>query len=210
MRTVGIVVAAGAGARFGRPKQFEVLDGERLVDRAVRATARACDAVVVVLPPGCAWDGPPVAAAVAGGSTRSESVRAGLVAAGDADRVLVHDAARPLASDELFRAVLDAIGAADGAVPGVPVGDTVKRVRGRQVVATLPRDELVAVQTPQAFRGPILRAAHAGGGDATDDAALVEAIGGTVVVVTGEPANFKVTSPEDLERAARVLESPLP
>jgi len=210
VRTVGIVVAAGAGARFGRPKQFEVLGEERLVDRAVRATDRACDAVVVVLPAGCTWDGLPVMAAVAGGATRSESVRAGLAAAGDADRVVVHDAARPLAGDELFRSVLDALDLADGAVPGVPVGDTVKRVHGREVVATLPREELVAVQTPQAFRGPVLRAAHAEGGDATDDAALVEAIGGRVVVVPGDPANFKVTSPEDLDRAARLLASTRP
>ncbi len=205
MRSVGIVVAGGAGARFGGPKQFQTVAGQRLVDRAVLAAARACDAVVLVLPAGTAWDGPPVDAVVAGGATRAESVRAGLAAAGDADVVVVHDAARPLASDALFAAVLAATEHADGAVPGLPVGDTIKRVQGSRVVSTLPRDELVAVQTPQAFRADVLRAAHANRAEATDDAALVEAIGGTVVVVPGEPTNFKVTEPDDLERAARVL-----
>jgi 2-C-methyl-D-erythritol 4-phosphate cytidylyltransferase len=208
VQRIGIVVAAGRGARFGRPKQFERIGDERLVDRAVRIVGRFCDGVVVVLPPGVGWDGPPVLAAVAGGATRSESVRAGLAVVGpDAEIVLVHDAARPLAGDAVFRAVLAGLDHADGAVPGVPVGDTIKRVQGSRVVATLPRDELVAVQTPQAFRAAALRAAHAAGADGTDDAALVEANGGTVVVVAGDPTNFKVTGPDDLERAARLLDA---
>lgn len=212
MRTVGIVVAGGSGARFGGPKQFQSLGGERMVDRSVRAAAQACAAVVLVLPASVEWDGPPVDAVVAGGPTRSASVRAGLAAVGDdVEVVVVHDAARPLASARLFGAVIEAVatadGAADGAVPGLPVGDTIKRVQGSRVVDTLRRDELVAVQTPQAFRADVLRRAHASGGDATDDAALVEAVGGTVVVVPGEPANFKVTDLADLERAERLLEA---
>jgi len=118
----------------------------------------------------------------------------------------VHDAARPLASPRLFDAVVDAVRAgADGAVPALPVPDTLKRVEGSDVVETLDRSALVAVQTPQAFRADALRAAHAADGDATDDAALVEANGGTVVVVAGDPRNLKVTSPDDLAVGAALL-----
>lgn len=166
-----------------------------------------CDGVVVVLPPGVEWDGPPVAAAVAGGATRSESVRAGLAALPpSAGVVVVHDAARPLASDSLFASVVAAVEAgADGAVPGLPVVDTLKRVEGGRIIETVDREALVAVQTPQAFRADVLRAAHEAAGDATDDAALVEAAGGTVVVVPGELHNLKLTTPDDLARAAWVM-----
>ncbi len=189
MDTCGIVVAAGSGSRFGVPKQFETVAGARLVDRAVDAVADACDDVVLVLPAGVAWDGRPVAASVPGGSTRSASVRAGLDAvAGSAAVVVVHDAARPLAPPALFEAVIEAVRAgADAAVPGLPISDTVKRVDGDHVVETIARDSLVTVQTPQAFRTDALRAAHTAGGEATDDAALVEAAGGRVVVVPGDP-----------------------
>ena len=172
------------------------------------AAASSCDGVVVVLPPGCAWDGPPVEVAAPGGASRSESVRAGLAAVpATAGIVVVHDAARPLASPALFAAVVAAVRAgADGAVPGLPVVDTLKRVDGERVVETVPRQTLVAVQTPQAFRAGALRAAHAADADATDDAALVEAAGGTVVVVPGEPDNLKVTTPHDLARAAFLIQ----
>lgn len=205
-----VVVAAGRGDRFGAAKQFLELDGTRLVDRAVAACAAVSDTVVVVLPADARWVGPPVAAAVPGGATRSQSVRAGLAALEavdpDVDVVLVHDAARPLASRDLFDAVIAAVRAgADAVVPGVPVADTLKRVDGDRVIETVERDTLVAVQTPQGFRPAALRAAHATEGDATDDAALVEAAGGTVVWVPGEATNFKVTEPTDLERATAVL-----
>jgi 2-C-methyl-D-erythritol 4-phosphate cytidylyltransferase len=202
-----VVVAAGRGDRFGAAKQFAAVGGARLVDRAVDACRAVCDEVVVVVPAGTEWAGSPVDAVVPGGAARSDSVRAGLGALRcDADIVIVHDAARPLASRALFDAVIDAVRAgADAAVPGVVVTDTLKRVDGTRVVETVDRDGLVAVQTPQAFRAEALRAAHAGGGDATDDAALVEAAGGTVVVVPGEVTNFKVTEPADLERAAALL-----
>lgn len=146
-------------------------------------------------------------ATVAGGDSRSESVRAGLAAVADAaEIVVVHDAARPLAPPSLFDAVIAAVRAgADGAVPALPVADTVKEVDGEQVVATLRRERLVAVQTPQAFRAERLRAAHAAGGGATDDAALVEAGGGRVVVVPGDPDNVKITTPRDLAWAEWVL-----
>ena len=201
-----IVVAAGRGDRFGAPKQFLELAGTRLVDRAVDACVDACDAVVVVLPADVAWDGRPVHAAVAGGATRSDSVRAGLAALpATVDVVVVHDAARPLASRALFDAVIDAVrSGADAAVPALPVPDTLKRVDGTRVTETVPRDDLVAVQTPQAFRVDALRVAHATDASATDDAALVEQRGGCVVVVPGDVANFKITSPRDLELAAAV------
>lgn len=207
MSTWGVVVAGGTGTRFGTAKQFESIAGTRLVDRAVETTAAACDEVVVVLPDAFRWDGPPVAAAVVGGATRSASVRAGLAAvAPSATIVVVHDAARPLASPALFEAVIGAVRrGADAAVPAVPVPDTVKRVDGDEVVETVARDELVVVQTPQAFRADALRAAHTGGADATDDAALIEAADGRVVIVPGERANLKVTTPADLVMAAAIL-----
>jgi 2-C-methyl-D-erythritol 4-phosphate cytidylyltransferase len=205
----GIVVAGGHGTRFGAPKQFERLGVARVVDRAVLRTAAACDAVVVVVPPGIRWDGMPVAAVVAGGAHRSDSVRAGLAAVpDDADIVVVHDAARPLATPALFESVIAAVGRGfDAAVPGVPVPDTLKRVDGDRVVETVVRDGLVAVQTPQAFRTEALRAAHAAGGDATDDAALVEAAGGSAVVVPGDPRNVKVTTTDDLVVAEALLDA---
>jgi len=200
----GIVVAAGSGSRFGARKQFASLRGAPLVHHAVGAALASCDAVVAVLPDGFVWDGPEVAATVVGGATRSDSVRAGLAALPDsAGIVVVHDAARPLAPRDLFHRVIEAVRVgADGAVPGIPVADTLKRVEGDIVIETLRRDDLVAVQTPQAFRAEALRKAHAGAGEATDDAALVEADGGRVVVVAGDPRNFKVTTALDLETAA--------
>ena len=125
----------------------------------------------------------------------------------DADVICVHDAARPLATERLFRLVIAAVAnGADAAIPGVPVADTIKVVDADgAVVATPDRATLVAVQTPQAFRASVLRAAHATGGDATDDAALVEKAGGRVVVVDGEPSNRKITLPDDLEWAREML-----
>jgi 2-C-methyl-D-erythritol 4-phosphate cytidylyltransferase len=153
--------------------------------------------VVLVVPPGTL----PGADAVEGGPTRSASVRRGLAAVpASADIVVVHDGARPFASPALFQAVVDAVAdGADGAVPALPVTDTIKRVApGGVVQETLDRAGLVTVQTPQAFAAVVLRAAHAAGAEATDDAALVEAAGGRVVAVPGEAANRKLTVPADL------------
>jgi 2-C-methyl-D-erythritol 4-phosphate cytidylyltransferase len=126
---------------------------------------------------------------------------------GDADVVVVHDAARPLASVQLFERVVEAVAAgADGAVPALPVPDTVKRVEHDRVVETVPREGLVGVQTPQAFRADALRAAHEVGGVDTDDAALVEANGGTVRIVEGERRNLKLTLPDDLALARALLD----
>ncbi len=145
---------------------------------------------------------------VAGGDSRSDSVRAGLkMVPDDAAIICIHDAARPLASERLFRRVIEAVvNGADAAIPGVAVSDTIKIVdHSRRVVDTPDRSTLVAVQTPQAFRAAVLRAAHAAGGEATDDAALVEAIGGLVVVVEGESNNRKITHPDDLDWARQVV-----
>ncbi|HEX7276683.1 MAG TPA: 2-C-methyl-D-erythritol 4-phosphate cytidylyltransferase [Acidimicrobiales bacterium] len=197
-----IVVAAGRGSRFGGPKQFAELEGRRVVDWALVASRSVADGVVLVVPQAHLDDEAPAAdVVVAGGATRSESVRAGLgaVPAG-ADVVIVHDAARPFAAPALFEAVVASVReGADAAIPGVAIADTVKRVVNGRVVGTLDRDELVAVQTPQAFAADVLRRAHAGGGEATDDAALVEAAGGRVMVVPGDPANTKITLRTDLE-----------
>jgi 2-C-methyl-D-erythritol 4-phosphate cytidylyltransferase len=202
VRVWAVVVAAGRGDRFGGPKQYEALAGRRVVDWALEAAAARAEGVVLVVPPERAGDVEPVATAVvAGAATRSGSVRAGLAAVAEsADVVLVHDAARPLAPPELFDAVLAAVAdGADGAVPGLPVTDTVKRVGpDGAVLETLDRRSLVSVQTPQAFRAEALRAAHAAGGEASDDAALVEAAGGRVVVVPGAVAAAKVTERGDL------------
>jgi 2-C-methyl-D-erythritol 4-phosphate cytidylyltransferase len=204
-----IVVAGGGGRRFGGPKQFEDLHGRRVLDWSLAAAAAACDGVVPVVPADRLAD-EPAPGAVAGGATRSGSVRAGLAAVpGDAEIVVVHDAARPLAGAELFRRAVAAVRAgADAAVPGVPVADTVKRVEDGRVVETVDRSRLVAVQTPQAFRAAALRRAHAGDPEATDDAGLVEAMGGTVAVVEGDPRNFKLTSPDDLVVARALLAGP--
>jgi 2-C-methyl-D-erythritol 4-phosphate cytidylyltransferase len=205
----GIVVAAGRGDRFGAVKQFCDLAGTRVVDRSVAAASSVCDGVVVVVPPATKWDGAPVAASVAGGRTRSASVRAGLDAVPhEAEVVVVHDAARPLATAALFHAVIHAVReGADGAVPGVPVGDTVKQVDGTRVVGTLDREQLIAVQTPQAFRAHQLRAAHVDARDATDDAALLELMGARVVFVPGDTTNIKITTPSDLLVARVLLEA---
>ncbi len=202
-----IVVAAGEGSRFGGPKQCEPLGNQRVMDHAVDAARTGADGVVVVIPEGADWVWPKTYT-TPGAATRSGSVRAGLtLVPDDADVVVVHDAARPLATPALFDAVIAAVrSGADGALPGVAVADTVKEVHNGVVVATLPRDRLVAAQTPQAFSAVALRAAHARMPEGTDDAAVIEAAGGRVVVVPGEPDNFKITTPADLARATRVGE----
>lgn len=195
-----IVVGAGSGHRYGKPKQYESLHGRRVIDVSRDVAADASDGVVVVVRPQDA----DTEQAVAGGATRGESVRAGLDAVPmEATIICVHDAARPLASAELYRRVVAAVeDGADGAIPGLAVTDTIKVVRDGAVIDTPDRSTLVAVQTPQAFRADVLRAAHrrahTAGLDATDDAGVVEAAGGRVVVVEGDARNRKITSPEDL------------
>jgi 2-C-methyl-D-erythritol 4-phosphate cytidylyltransferase len=207
-----VVVAAGAGARFGGAKQYEQLGDRRVVDWAVAdagsVTAGPSGGVVLVVPSERLDDPEPgVDTVVAGGATRSASVRAGLAAVpAGADVVVVHDAARPFAGAELFQGVVRAVElGADAAIPGLAVSDTIKRVEHGEVRETIDRADLVAAQTPQAFRTEVLVRAHEGQPEATDDAALVEALGGRVAVVAGRVENVKITTPDDLERARRVV-----
>ena len=195
-----IVVAAGSGARFGGPKQFSILGDRRVLDWSVETAKAVSAGVVVVLPPTEAER----EGGVAGGATRSESVRRGLAAVPpEATIICVHDAARPFASAHLYREVIAQVhGGADGAVPAIAVTDTIKQVNAQNIVVATPdRSMLVAVQTPQAFRASILRDAHASSPEGTDDATLVEATSKQVVVVAGESMNRKLTAPEDLEWA---------
>ena len=201
-----IVVAAGSASRFGRPKQYEPLGGRRVVDWSLAAarSVAAPGGVVLVVPADRLGDAEPAAdVVVAGGATRSGSVRAGLAAVpADADAVLVHDGARPLADAALFARVAAAVAeGADAVVPAVPVTDTLRRRDGGPV----DRHELLAVQTPQGFGAAALRDAHAGEPEATDDVTLVEAAGGKVVVVDGSPTNLKVTHPADIVAAEALL-----
>lgn len=197
-----VIVAAGSGSRFGGAKQYLELAGLRVVDRSVAVAAQVSDGVVVVVPTSdVSAESTRLAAAavVAGGSSRAASVRNGLAAVpDDAAIICVHDAARPLAGPDIYERVIGEVSSgAAGAVPVVPVTDTIRRVDG----GVVDRSTLQAVQTPQAFRGELLRAAHAGAVDATDDAGLVEAAGYSVVAVEGHSRNIKITHPDDLAAA---------
>ena len=205
-----IVVAAGTASRFGAPKQYLDLDGVRVVDRSIATAARHSDGVVVVVPAEPVAGVAPIEGpegvelrVVEGDVSRSGSVRRGLAAVPDEVAVvLVHDAARPLASDALYERVVAAVrSGADAVAPVVPITDTVRR-RGGGVV---DRAELAAVQTPQGFGAAALRAAHVAGAEATDDVTLVESEGGRVELVDGDRRNIKLTTPLDLEVAVLLL-----
>lgn len=198
--TAAIIVAGGEGHRFGGLKQYSDLRGTRVLDHSIGAARAVADFVVLVVPERLVdRPEPGVDAVVAGGTSRSASVRSGLAVVPESCTVvIVHDAVRPLASVELFGQVVATVrGGADGAIPGVAVVDTLRRRDG--VPLAVGRDDLVAVQTPQAFRADALRSVHAAGdAEATDDASLVTAAGGSVVVVPGERANVKITDAVDL------------
>ena len=208
---VALVVAAGRGERLGKPvpKAFANLAGRPMVEWSVATLQRvaAVTEIVVALPLGVA--APDGTIGVPGGTERSHSVRAALAAASDDDVVVVHDAARPLVTPELVRACLDALGDADAAIAAAPVTDTIKECSDGRVVRTLDRSRLWAVQTPQVFRRAALQRAldqdHEALGAATDDASLVEAMGGTVHVVTAPRENLKVTTELDLRVAEMLL-----
>jgi len=206
MKMAAVIVAGGAGTRFGRPKHRQKLYGIELWQRSVDAfTAAGIEGIVVV---------GDVPGGVAGGQRRRDSVEKGLLATpGGPEWVLVHDAARPLVTVELIervveRALRDDV---DGVVPAIPLTDTIKRVDGERAQATVDRSSLVAVQTPQAFRLSTLVDAHRNDRmDATDDAGMVERAGGSVVQVAGDPMNIKITYPIDLDVAASFLASRTP
>lgn len=216
MTVAAIVAAAGRGERMGDevPKALLLLAGEPLIVHAVRAlrAARSVTELVVAAPPARVEQFARLLAAydlvvVPGGAQRQDSVRAALAAlSADVDLVLVHDAARALAPAALAEAVILALrGGADAVIPVLPVADTVKRVASNRVIDTLERTDLRIVQTPQGFRRELLERAHAGPAAATDDAALVEALGQPVVTVPGADEAFKVTRPFDLLVAEAVL-----
>lgn len=199
-----IVVAAGSGSRFGGAKQYAPLAGRRVIDHSLGVARSVADGVVlVVAPEDLDREEPAADIVVAGGSTRSASVRSGLaVVPADVRIVLVHDAARPLADHGLFRSVADAvIAGADAVVPVVPVVDTVIDTDGGPV----DRDRLLTVQTPQGFDSGVLRRVHATAVEATDDAGLVAASGGRVRRVSGRRWNLKITEPDDLRVAESLL-----
>jgi 2-C-methyl-D-erythritol 4-phosphate cytidylyltransferase len=209
-----VLAAAGRGERLGsdRPKAFARLGGRPLLAESLERLESSdwIDQIVIAAPPD--WEEPSilvaeeiaatkVSSAVTGGASRSESVRLALAdVPEDAAVVLVHDAARPLLPEEVIERVLAPLSEGwDGVVPTQPLADTVKRVEGERVVETLPRGDLVAVQTPQAFVAEVLRRAVAGDvAAATDCSSLVEAAGGRVKAVAGDPRLRKVTDPGDL------------
>jgi 2-C-methyl-D-erythritol 4-phosphate cytidylyltransferase len=217
-----VLAAAGRGERLGsdRPKAFARLGGRPLLAESLERLEESgwIDAIVIAAPPD--WEEPSilvaeeiaatkVSACVPGGESRSESVRLALEEVpADAAVVLVHDAARPLLPEAVIERVLAPLSEGwDAAVPAVPLADTVKRVDGDRVLETLPREDIVAVQTPQAFLADVLR--RAVGGDvaaATDCASLVEAQGGRVKVVEGDPRLRKVTDADDLALVESWLE----
>ena len=221
MSVWALLVAAGTGTRLGeeRPKAFVGLGELPLLAEPLRRLDESSwiDAIVVAVPHD--WEEPAillaeelsatkVVAAVTGGPTRAESVRHALAEVpDDALVVLVHDAARPLVSDGVVERVLAPLSEGwDGVVPALPLTDTVKRVEGEAVAGTLSREQLIAVQTPQAFLAAKLREAYAGDlGGATDCSSLVEACGGRVKWVEGDPRLLKVTTKADLELVASWL-----
>lgn len=220
--TWAILVAAGSGERLGaeRPKAFVALGDRVLLAESLERldTSEWIDAVVVAVPPD--WEDAAialaeeivtskVAAVVAGGATRAESVRAALAQVPDeALVVIVHDAARPLINDAVIeRVILPLAEGYDGVVPCLPLADTVKRVERGLVVETVDRSGLVTVQTPQAFTATALRSAYAGDEPlaATDCASLVEARGGRIRVVDGDVRLLKITTRADLALVASWL-----
>ncbi|MGH2735023.1 MAG: 2-C-methyl-D-erythritol 4-phosphate cytidylyltransferase [Actinomycetota bacterium] len=216
MGTAAIVAAGGRGERAATLKQFHVLGGRPLVHWSIDVLIEAgCDPVIVVVPREeldsaartVARDGVDY---VAGGATRRASVRNGLAAI-ESEFVTVHDAARPFVTAEMVTRTTDALDGADGAVVGLPMDETLKRVDDAAVVETVERGALWRVQTPQTFRTDRLRQAHeraaAAGIEATDDAQLVERDGGRIVVVPGSRMNLKLTYPEDFALAEAILKA---
>lgn len=209
----GIVVAGGSGTRFGTLKQLEPLGGRRVLDLAVASLTDghvSVDGVVLVVPESVIGSVDlPGDVVVAGGDSRAASVRSGLAAVpADADRVLVHDGARPLVSAAVVARVVAGLDLAPAVVPVVPVTDSLRSVDGGAV----DRANFVAVQTPQGFHRAVLERAHAAASDpaaATDDASMVDAIGETVLHVDGDAANLKITARADLLVAEALLASTL-
>ena len=204
MTVVGIVPAGGSGERLGadRPKAFVVCAGRPLVEWSVEVLESVCDRVVVAVPPGL--EHPPDR--ISGGASRSTSVRNALEAAPEATVVVVHDAARPLVTPDLVQRCLDGLSGVDGAIAAIPVSDTVHVAASDRLIRDSPdRSTLWAAQTPQVFHAAALRRAYDSNQEATDEASLIAAAGGTVRLVEGPSDNIKVTTPADLRLAEALL-----
>lgn len=219
-QATALVPAAGFGTRFheGGPKALVLLAGRPLLVHALErlAASRRISAAVIAIPGGCedefhaALRNAPLSyALVEGGVTRRESVARAFAAADppDEDLVLVHDAARPIVDPLEVKAVVDAADATDAAIAAFSLVETIKRVEAGKIRATVPRSDLVAATTPQAFRARVLKRAleKEGGTEATDDAELVERAGGEITVVLTSRWNIKITYPEDLAWAEAFL-----
>ncbi len=200
---VGIVPAGGSGERLGadRPKAFVVCAGRPLVDWSIDALQPTCSRIVLAVPAGS--EQPPDR--VSAGATRSASVRNALAAAPEATVFVIHDAARPLLTTDLVTRCLDALEGVDGVIAATPVADTVHVASEHLIRETPDRSTLWAAQTPQVFRADVLRNAYDSNKDATDEAALVAAVGGTVRLIEGPSDNIKVTTPTDLRLAEALL-----
>lgn len=221
MHVSAIIAAGGRGARFGGafPKQLLTLGGRQVLQRSLEAFL-ACELVtevVVALPPDVLLDlpaylrsRPPRVHLVAGGLRRRDSVANAFASvSGHADVVVIHDAARPLVTDDLIRRTVAGAVQSGAAIAALGVQDTVKRADAAGIVTgTIPREEIYLAQTPQAFRAAVLREALAADGDATDEATLAERAGHTVALVQGDPRNLKVTTPADLALAEHFLGLP--
>jgi 2-C-methyl-D-erythritol 4-phosphate cytidylyltransferase / 2-C-methyl-D-erythritol 2,4-cyclodiphosphate synthase len=218
MYVSAIIAAGGRGLRFGgsAPKQLLLLAGEPILKRSVDAYQR-CDLVsdlVVALPSDLAQAPPAYLRAgakplsvVEGGNRRRDSVAQAFARVSPrTEIVVIHDAARPLVTDDVIRRTVEAAAECGAAIAALRARDTVKRAgAGGAITATLPRDEIFLAQTPQAFRVDVLRDALAIDGDATDEATLAEQAGHVVKVVEGDPRNLKITTPDDLATAERLV-----
>jgi 2-C-methyl-D-erythritol 4-phosphate cytidylyltransferase len=220
MSVWAVIVAAGRGERLGldRPKAFANLRDRPLLAESLERLEASdwIDAIVVAAPPG--WEEPVILLAeelgcgkvvesVTGGETRAASVRAAIAKVSDeAAVILVHDAARPVVPEEVIERLLTALNEGwDGAIPVVPLADTVKRIEREQVVETVDREGIALAQTPQAFIATAVRDAASADSEATDCSALVEVRGGRVKAVPGDARLAKVTEPGDLELVERLL-----
>jgi 2-C-methyl-D-erythritol 4-phosphate cytidylyltransferase len=212
MRVGGVVLAAGAGQRFGSPKQFARLGAERVVDRAVRLLVAACDPVLVALPAGTGWDGDHAAAAVVGGTTRVGSVANAVAAVraawGEDDGVfVVHDSIRPLATAEQLAGVVAAVqSGADGALVAAPLADTLKRIDADGTLHHVGREGYVVAHGPFAYRLSMLERVIAElGTELVEESVGVERLGGRLVLVPGDRWSHHLVEPADLERFGRLL-----
>ncbi|HQI02910.1 MAG TPA: 2-C-methyl-D-erythritol 4-phosphate cytidylyltransferase [Deltaproteobacteria bacterium] len=219
MAADAIIVGGGSGARFGQKKQFVCLGETPLLKRAVACfeTHGSVRSIVIVVPE----EDIPLARELLsgttkplsfakGGSTRQESVSNGLSLLKESEYVLIHDAVRPFVTGELISRVLSGMEYFDACIPGLAVTNTLKEVSGDLVVRTVPRSNVYGIQTPQCFRTERIVAAHSwarrqGIGDATDDSALIEAVGGRIRIVEGDPFNMKITVRQDMEIAEAIL-----